>query len=46
MNEHCNRTIPIPGFRTVQQIEENIAAMSLGPLTDEQMKRIGELIKR
>ena len=43
---HSDKTIPIPGFKTVQQIEENIGAMSLGPLTDEQMKQIGELIER
>lgn len=41
-----DKTIPIPGFKTVKQIEENISAMRSGPLTDEQMKQIGELIER
>lgn len=39
-----NKTIPIPGFKTVQQVEENVAAMRFGPLTDEQMKQIAALL--
>lgn len=39
------KTIPIPGFKTARQIEENIGAMRFGPLTDEQMRRIGELTR-
>ncbi len=31
-----DRTIPIPGFKTVKQIEENCAAMQFGPLTPQQ----------
>jgi aryl-alcohol dehydrogenase-like predicted oxidoreductase len=38
------RTIPIPGFKTVKQIEENIAAMNFGPLNAEQMKEIDTLL--
>ena len=38
------RTIPIPGFKTVKQIEENVAAMDFGPLTAEQMEEIEELL--
>lgn len=38
------RTIPIPGFKTVEQVEENIKAMEYGPLTDDQMKRIDEIL--
>lgn len=37
-------TIPIPGFKTVKQIEENAAAMQYGPLNQEQMRQIGELL--
>ena len=37
-------TIPIPGFKTVKQVEENVAALQLGPLTDEQMAEIGRLL--
>ena len=38
------RTVPIPGFRTVAQAEENAGAMELGPLNDGQMKEIAALL--
>ncbi len=38
------RTIPIPGCRTVAQVEENAGAMAAGPLTPEQMKEIADLL--
>jgi aryl-alcohol dehydrogenase-like predicted oxidoreductase len=37
-------TIPIPGFKTVAQVEENAAALRLGPLTQQQMTEIGRLM--
>ena len=37
------QTLPIPGFRTVAQVEENCGAMPLGPLTDEQVREIDAL---
>ena len=40
------RTIPIPGFRTVAQVEENSAAMQLGPLSAEQISEIDALLER
>jgi len=40
------RTIPIPGFKTVAQVEENIQAMELGLLNNEQMKKIDEIFER
>ncbi len=40
------RTIPIPGFKTVAQVEENAKALELGPLTTEQMKEIDQLLGR
>jgi len=40
------RTIPIPGFRTLAQVEENIKAMEFGPLQAEQMNEIDELLGR
>jgi aryl-alcohol dehydrogenase-like predicted oxidoreductase len=40
------RTVPIPGFRTVAQAEENAGAMALGPLRDDQMKEIATLLER
>ena len=39
-------TVPIPGFRTVAQIEENCAAMQRGPLTTEQIRAIDALLAR
>jgi aryl-alcohol dehydrogenase-like predicted oxidoreductase len=40
------KMIPIPGFRTVAQVEENAAAMQFGPLTAEQMREIDQLLER
>lgn len=39
-------TIPIPGFRTVAQVDENAGAMELGPLTPEQVKEIDTILGR
>ena len=41
-----NRTIPIPGFRTLAQVEENIKAMEFGPFQAEQMNEIDRLLGR
>ena len=40
------RTIPIPGFKTVAQVKENIRAMDFGLLSNEQMKKIDEIFER
>jgi aryl-alcohol dehydrogenase-like predicted oxidoreductase len=40
------RTIPIPGFKTVRQAQENARAIQFGPLTPEQMMEIEILLKR
>ena len=40
------QTLPIPGFRTVAQVEENCGAMEFGALTADQMKEIENLLKR
>jgi len=40
------RTVPIPGFRTVAQVEENARAIQLGPLTQDQMNQIDGLLNR
>ena len=37
-------TIPIPGFRTVAQVEENCGALGKGPLTSHQMAQIASLL--
>ncbi|MFW9993561.1 MAG: aldo/keto reductase [Candidatus Odinarchaeota archaeon] len=36
-------TVPIPGARTVEQIEENARTMEFGPLSPELVKQIDEL---
>jgi len=38
------RTIPIPGFRTVAQAEENAGALAHGPLRQEQLAQIAALL--
>jgi len=35
-----HRTIPIPGFKTVAQVEENAGALDRGPLSEEDMGEI------
>jgi len=40
------RMVPIPGFKSVQQVEENAGAMELGPLNTEQMHQIDEILDR
>ena len=39
------QTIPIPGFRTVKQVEESVAALRLGPLTEDEVRQIMELLR-
>jgi aryl-alcohol dehydrogenase-like predicted oxidoreductase len=40
------KTIPIPGFKTVQQIEENCKALAFGPLSPDQMREIDQILGR
>jgi aryl-alcohol dehydrogenase-like predicted oxidoreductase len=40
------KTLPIPGFRTVTQVQENAGAMQFGPLQQEQMSEIDRLLER
>jgi aryl-alcohol dehydrogenase-like predicted oxidoreductase len=39
-------TVPIPGFKTVAQVEENAGAMRFGPLSAPQMSRIDRILSR
>ncbi len=39
-------TLPIPGFRTVKQVEENAGALQFGPLLPEQMAEVEKILKR
>lgn len=40
------KTIPIPGFRTVKQVQENAGALQKGPLTPEQFQEVERLLGR
>jgi aryl-alcohol dehydrogenase-like predicted oxidoreductase len=40
------KTIPIPGFRTVVQVEENCKAMRFGPLDKAQLREIDSILGR
>jgi len=40
------QTVPIPGFKTVAQVEENCKALELGPLTPEQFREIEQILGR
>jgi aryl-alcohol dehydrogenase-like predicted oxidoreductase len=38
------RTLPIPGFKTVAQVEDNAGALAHGPLPEERMREIDALL--
>ena len=40
------KTLPIPGFRTVAQVQENAGAMQFGSLSQAQMSEIDKLLER
>jgi aryl-alcohol dehydrogenase-like predicted oxidoreductase len=40
------RTIPIPGFKNVNQVKENCAALEFGPLNTDQMVEIDQILGR
>lgn len=40
------KTVPIPGFKTVEQVTENCKAMEFGPLTSEQLAEIDQILGR
>lgn len=37
--------VPIPGFKSVKQVEENIGALEFGPLTKKQVKEVNDIVK-
>lgn len=41
-----DKTVPIPGFKTVAQVEENAGALNFGPLTAGQMSEIDKVLGR
>ena len=40
------RAVPIPGFKTVAQVNENARAMEFGPLNQDQMDAVEAILKR
>jgi len=40
------RMIPIPGFKSVKQVQDNAGAMEFGPLTESQVKEIQAIVGR
>jgi len=38
------RMVPIPGFKSVQQVRENAGAMEFGPLTEMQVREIQRIV--
>jgi len=40
------QTVPIPGFRTVKQVEENCGSLDFGPLENDQMQEIEAILGR
>jgi aryl-alcohol dehydrogenase-like predicted oxidoreductase len=38
------RMIPIPGFKTVQQVMDNAGALAYGPLTQEEMRQVKAIV--
>ena len=40
------RTVPIPGFKTVAQVDENVGALDYGPLTIDQMRKVDTILSR
>lgn len=40
------RMVPIPGFKTEQQVQENAGALQLGPLSEQQMLAIHKILNR
>ena len=40
------RMVPIPGFKSVEQVKENAGAMDFGPLTEAQVREIQEVVAK
>ena len=38
-------TVPIPGFRTLNQVEETVKALEFGPLSKSAMEEIDEMLQ-
>ena len=42
---HSERAVPIPGFKTVAQVEDNVGALAYGRLSSEQMAEIASIVE-
>jgi len=40
------KTLPIPGFKNIAQVEENAGALKFGPLTPDQMRQVDTILDR
>jgi aryl-alcohol dehydrogenase-like predicted oxidoreductase len=40
------RMVPIPGFKSVKQVEDNAGAMRFGPLTESQVKDVQAIVEK
>jgi aryl-alcohol dehydrogenase-like predicted oxidoreductase len=40
----CDRAVPIPGCRTVAQVEENVGALAFGPLQPDELAEVQRLL--
>jgi aryl-alcohol dehydrogenase-like predicted oxidoreductase len=40
----CDRAVPIPGCRTVAQVEENVGALEFGPLKPDELAEVQRLL--
>lgn len=38
------RMVPIPGFKTVKQVQENAAAMQFGPLSQDELDQVHQIV--
>ncbi len=38
------RMIPIPGFKTVEQVQQNAGAMEFGPLSEDELQKVQEIV--
>jgi aryl-alcohol dehydrogenase-like predicted oxidoreductase len=41
-----DRTVPIPGFKTVEQVDENCGALAYGPMAPNEMAEIDRILGR
>jgi aryl-alcohol dehydrogenase-like predicted oxidoreductase len=43
---HSERAVPIPGFKTVAQVQENARAIEFGPLDQDQTDAVERILNR